>query len=194
MQLAVKKPYAFNDFLHSDSPYLADVYQYLWSSSCSDMYLWAGADCLMGVYLFFLGVFDLKFRGEYNRNAQLWMESPTCHTMGFLATLSSEVSVMLLTYLTLEKFLAIVFPFSDLRPGHCQAVAMLVAIWLLGVLIATVPLLDKDLFGNYYGRNGVCFPLHSDLLERPTAKGYSTGIFLGEPSSRSELSQRRAID
>ncbi|XP_048836657.1 relaxin receptor 2b isoform X1 [Brienomyrus brachyistius] len=137
------------------------------------------ADCLMGVYLFFLGVFDLKFRGEYNRNAQLWMESPACHTMGFLATLSSEVSVMLLTYLTLEKFLAIVFPFSDLRPGHCQAVAALVAIWLLGVLIAAVPLLDEDLFGNYYGRNGVCFPLHSDLLERPTAKGYSTGIFLG---------------
>ncbi|XP_017345481.1 relaxin receptor 2a isoform X2 [Ictalurus punctatus] len=137
------------------------------------------ADCLMGVYLFFLGVFDMKFRGEYNRNALLWMESQECRTIGFLSMLSSEVSVLLLTYLTLEKFLVIVFPFSHLRPGKLQTGVVLVSIWLLGLLIAGVPLLSDDLFGNYYGRNGVCFPLHSDRLEKPTAKGYSTGIFLG---------------
>ncbi|XP_058268796.1 relaxin receptor 2a isoform X2 [Hemibagrus wyckioides] len=137
------------------------------------------ADCLMGVYLFFLGVFDVKFRGEYNRNALLWMESQECRTIGFLAMLSSEVSVLLLTYLTLEKFLVIVFPFSHLRPGKMQTGVVLVSIWLLGLIIAGVPLLSDDLFGNYYGRNGVCFPLHSDRLEKPTAKGYSTGIFLG---------------
>lgn len=50
-----------------------------------------GADCLMGVYLFFVGVFDVKFRGQYNRNALLWMESVECRTIGFLAMLSSEV-------------------------------------------------------------------------------------------------------
>ncbi|XP_037402366.1 relaxin receptor 2b [Pygocentrus nattereri] len=137
------------------------------------------ADCLMGVYLFFVGVFDMKFRGEYNKNAHVWMESMECRTIGFLAMLSSEVSVMLLTYLTLEKFLVIVFPLSHLRPGRSQTFAVLAAIWLLGMSIAAVPLLSKELFGNYYGRNGVCFPLHSDRIEKPTAKGYSTGIFLG---------------
>ncbi|XP_072547587.1 relaxin receptor 2b [Salminus brasiliensis] len=137
------------------------------------------ADCLMGVYLFFVGVFDLKFRGEYNKNAHVWMESLECRTIGFLAMLSSEVSVMLLTYLTLEKFLVIVFPLSHLRPGRNQTFVMLAVIWLLGVSIAAVPLLSEELFGNYYGRNGVCFPLHSDRIEKPTAKGYSTGIFLG---------------
>ncbi|KAG9348475.1 hypothetical protein JZ751_002210 [Albula glossodonta] len=137
------------------------------------------ADFLMGVYLFFVGVVDLKFRGQYNRNAQLWMESLECHTIGFLAMLSSEVSVLLLTYLTIEKFLVIVFPFSHLRPGKRQTITVLVSVWLLGFFIAAVPLFDKRLFGNYYGRNGVCFPLHSDQLEKPTAKGYTTGIFLG---------------
>ncbi|XP_039889256.1 relaxin receptor 2a isoform X2 [Simochromis diagramma] len=78
------------------------------------------ADCLMGVYLFFVGVSDVKFRGQYNRNALLWMESAECRTIGFLAMLSSEVSVLLLTYLTLEKFLVIVFPFRNLRPGKFQ--------------------------------------------------------------------------
>ncbi|XP_040906960.1 relaxin receptor 2a isoform X3 [Toxotes jaculatrix] len=137
------------------------------------------ADCLMGVYLFFVGVFDVKFRGQYNRNALLWMESVECRTIGFLAMLSSEVSVLLLTYLTLEKFLVIVFPFSNLRPGKLQTGVVLASIWLLGFVIAAVPLMDEDVFGNYYGRNGVCFPLHSDRQEKPTAKGYSTGIFLG---------------
>ncbi|KAI4874584.1 hypothetical protein NFI96_000021 [Prochilodus magdalenae] len=133
----------------------------------------------MGVYLFFVGVFDVKFRGEYNKNAHVWMESLECRTIGFLAMLSSEVSVMLLTYLTLEKFLVIVFPLSHLRPGRSQTFAVLAVIWLLGLFIAAVPLLSDELFGNYYGRNGVCFPLHSDRIEKPTAKGYSTGIFLG---------------
>ncbi|CAM4554628.1 unnamed protein product [Leuciscus chuanchicus] len=137
------------------------------------------ADCLMGVYLFFVGVFDMKFRGEYNKNAKLWMESLECRTIGFLAMLSSEVSVMLLTYLTIEKFLVIVFPFNHLRPSKCQTFAVLASIWLLGISIAAVPLLSEDMFGNYYGHNGVCFPLHSERLEKPIAKGYSTGIFLG---------------
>uniref|UniRef100_A0A668VEU2 G-protein coupled receptors family 1 profile domain-containing protein n=1 Tax=Oreochromis aureus TaxID=47969 RepID=A0A668VEU2_OREAU len=137
------------------------------------------ADCLMGVYLFFVGVSDVKFRGQYNRYALLWMESAECRTIGFLAMLSSEVSVLLLTYLTLEKFLVIVFPFSNLRPGKFQTGVVLASIWLLGFIIAAVPLMNEDVFGNYYGRNGVCFPLHSDRQEKPTAKGYSTGIFLG---------------
>lgn len=137
------------------------------------------ADCLMGVYLFFVGIFDVKFRGQYNRNALIWMESVECRTIGFLAMLSSEVSVLLLTYLTLEKFLVIVFPFSNLRPGKLQTGVVLSSIWLTGFIIAAVPLMNEEIFGNYYGRNGVCFPLHSDRQEKPTAKGYSTGIFLG---------------
>lgn len=139
----------------------------------------AGADCLMGIYLFFVGIFDVKFHGEYNKNAHVWMESLECRTIGFLAMLSSEVSVMLLTYMTLEKFLVIVFPLSHLRPGKNQTFTILAVIWLIGISIAAVPLLSDELFGNYYGRNGVCFPLHSEHVEKPTAKGYSTGIFLG---------------
>lgn len=57
---------------------------------------------------------------------------------------------------------------------------VLASIWLLGVIIAAVPLMNEDMFGNYYGHNGVCFPLHSDRQEKPTAKGYSTGVFLGK--------------
>ncbi|OBS66739.1 hypothetical protein A6R68_04721, partial [Neotoma lepida] len=137
------------------------------------------ADCLMGVYLFFLGVFDIKYRGQYQKYALLWMESVPCRLLGFLATLSTEVSVLLLTFLTLEKFLVIVFPFSNLRLGKRQTAVALASIWGLGFLIAAIPFTSEDYFGNFYGKNGVCFPLHYDQAEDFGSRGYSLGIFLG---------------
>ncbi|KAL8181297.1 UNVERIFIED_CONTAM: Relaxin receptor 1 [Gekko kuhli] len=134
------------------------------------------ADCLTGIYLFLLGIFDLKFSGEYNQHAQAWMASLSCQLVGGLALLSSEVSVLLLTYMTLEKYLCIVFPFSCYGAGKRRTLCMLVATWLLGFGLALVPFL---FFKNYYGTNGVCFPLQSDGAESPAARGYSTGIFLG---------------
>ncbi|KAM4859850.1 relaxin receptor 2 [Thomomys bottae] len=137
------------------------------------------ADCLMGVYLFSIGFFDLKYRGQYQKYALLWMESGPCHLMGFLAMLSTEVSVLLLTFLTLEKFLVIVFPFSNIRLGKRQTAIILSAIWMAGFLIAAIPFWNEDSFGNFYGKNGVCFPLHHDHTEHSGSKAYSLGIFLG---------------
>ncbi|NP_001276493.1 relaxin receptor 2 isoform 2 precursor [Mus musculus] len=137
------------------------------------------ADCLMGVYLFSVGVFDIKYRGQYQKYALLWMESVPCRLLGFLATLSTEVSVLLLTFLTLEKFLVIVFPFSNLRLGKRQTAVALASIWVVGFLIAAVPFTREDYFGNFYGKNGVCFPLHYDQAEDFGSRGYSLGIFLG---------------
>uniref|UniRef100_A0A8C4S9Y1 G-protein coupled receptors family 1 profile domain-containing protein n=1 Tax=Erpetoichthys calabaricus TaxID=27687 RepID=A0A8C4S9Y1_ERPCA len=138
------------------------------------------ADCLMGIYLFFIGTYDIRYCGEYNRHAQEWMESIQCQLIGSLAMLSTEVSVMLLTYMTVEKYLCIVFPFSPHRAGKKQTLFILITIWVLGFIIAVVPFFYKDSFGNYYGRNGVCFPLNSDQTEKLGASIYSTSIFLGE--------------
>ncbi|XP_041428579.1 relaxin receptor 2 isoform X2 [Xenopus laevis] len=137
------------------------------------------ADFLMGFYLFCLGAFDIKFQGEYNKHAQTWMESWECKLVGSLAMLSSEVSVMLLTYMTLEKYLCIVFPFSHFRAGRGQTLCTLTAIWGLGFFITVIPFFSYDTFGNFYGRNGVCFPLQSDSMEKYGARGYSVSIFLG---------------
>ncbi|KAG8524842.1 Relaxin receptor 2, partial [Galemys pyrenaicus] len=137
------------------------------------------ADCLMGVYLFFVGFFDIKYRGQYQKYALLWMESLQCRLMGFLAMLSTEVSVLLLTYLTLEKFLVIVFPFSNIRPGKWQTSVILICLWIVGFLIAVIPFWNEDYFGNFYGKNGVCFPLYDDQTEDFGSRGYSLGIFLG---------------
>uniref|UniRef100_A0A3B4DLD8 G-protein coupled receptors family 1 profile domain-containing protein n=1 Tax=Pygocentrus nattereri TaxID=42514 RepID=A0A3B4DLD8_PYGNA len=151
------------------------------------------ADCLMGVYLFFIGAFDIKYCGEYNRHAQIWMESLSCQLIGSLAMLSTEVSVMMLTYMTLEKYLCIVFPFQHYRAGRKRTLCSLTSIWALGFILALVPFCDKQTFGNFYGRNGVCFPLHSDQAEKPGARCYSTGIFLGKRATSNQKHLRFLI-
>ncbi|XP_022437943.1 relaxin receptor 1 isoform X7 [Delphinapterus leucas] len=137
------------------------------------------ADCLMGIYLFVIGAFDLKFRGEYNKHAQLWMESIHCQLLGSLAILSTEVSVLLLTFLTVEKYICIVYPFRCLKPGKCRTITVLILIWIIGFIVAFIPLSNKEFFKNYYGTNGVCFPLHSEDTESTGAQIYSVAIFLG---------------
>ncbi|KAL6078881.1 hypothetical protein STEG23_028118, partial [Scotinomys teguina] len=137
------------------------------------------ADCLMGVYLFVIGAFDLKFRGEYNQHAQPWMESVHCQLTGSLAILSTEVSVLLLTFLTLEKYICIVYPFRCLRPRKGRTITVLVFIWIIGFIVAFTPLSNKEFFKDYYGTNGVCFPLHSEESGSTGAQVYSVVIFLG---------------
>ncbi|KAK2527616.1 Rxfp1 [Columba guinea] len=138
------------------------------------------ADCLMGIYLFVIGAFDLKYRGEYNKHAQLWMDSIHCQLVGSLAILSTEVSVLLLTYLTLEKYICIVYPFRCLKPRKCRTISILVLIWIIGFAVAFIPLSNKEFFRNYYGTNGVCFPLHSEQSESSGSQIYSVVIFLGK--------------
>lgn len=144
----------------------------------------AGADGLMGIYLFMIGAYDLKYRGEYNRHAQEWMDSIQCQVIGSLAMLSTEVSVLLLTYLTLEKYICIVYPFQYLTPGWRRTVSILLGIWVFGFVVAFLPLTCKEPFRNFYGTNGVCFPLHSEQPETPWAYVYSIVIFLGGDSPK----------
>lgn len=133
----------------------------------------------MGIYLFMIGAYDLKYRGEYNRHAQAWMDSIQCQVIGSLAMLSTEVSVLLLTYLTLEKYICIVYPFQYLTPGWRRTVSILLGIWAFGFIVAFLPLAFKEPFRNFYGTNGVCFPLHSEQPETLWAYVYSIVIFLG---------------
>ena len=151
----------------------------IWTLSNFELLFLAGADGLMGIYLFMIGAYDLKFRGEYNRHAQAWMDSSQCQVIGSLAMLSTEVSVLLLTYLTLEKYICVVYPFRYLTPGWRRTVSILLGIWVFGFIVAFLPLVCKGLFRNFYGTNGVCFPLHSEQPETLWAHVYSIVIFLG---------------
>ena len=131
----------------------------------------------MGVYLLIVACQDVKFRDAYNANADAWMSSWGCQVTGYLSMISSEVSVLILTYMSVERYVTITHPYKMIKLSMPKAVISIVLIWSLGTVIAIIPMLSSQTFGAFYGSNGVCFPLH---IHEPYMKGwqYSAFVFL----------------
>ncbi|XP_054290596.1 relaxin receptor 1-like, partial [Macrosteles quadrilineatus] len=139
----------------------------------------AVSDLLMGVYLVMIAYKDLSYRGSYNNHAHQWMSSVACTLSGIAAMVSSEVSVLILAFLSLERFLLIAVPFSGHQKLNMStATYSLATIWAVGIIVAVAPVLHGKNSTRFYGTNGMCFPLHIDI---PFLMGwqYSAFVFLG---------------
>ncbi|XP_043279136.1 relaxin receptor 1-like isoform X2 [Venturia canescens] len=139
----------------------------------------AVSDMLMGFYLFIIGLEDVRFRDNYNQEASSWMSSWSCTIVGILAMTSSEVSVMILSFMSVERFMLIAAPLKRHRSLTPQAAfSSMIAIWIFGIILALIPAIHWRSSTRYYGVNGMCFPLH---IDDPFLIGweYSAFIFLG---------------
>ena len=117
------------------------------------------SDFLMGVYLAIIGVADRWYYGSYEWNDNKWKSSAACHLAGFLSLVSSEVSAFLICFITLERFLAIRFPLKDMRFSVMCAHMLSVSGWVVGVVLAVVPLLPFTEHWQFYSQTGICIPL-----------------------------------
>ncbi|XP_072178152.1 uncharacterized protein [Diadema setosum] len=137
------------------------------------------SDLLMGLYMIIIGSADMYYREEYMIHKEKWQSSPLCQMAGFLSVLSAEASVFLVTLISIDRFLGVVFPFSRFR-FHTKSVRVNVFIaWLLAFILSLLPLTLKSAFGDrFYGRSSVCLalPLTAD---RPRGWGYSVAVFIG---------------
>ncbi|KAK4288009.1 hypothetical protein Pmani_038938 [Petrolisthes manimaculis] len=138
----------------------------------------AVADLLTGFYLMVVAVKDVEFRSEYNQHAYYWMVSWQCKLTGILAMTSSEVSVMILSFMSVERWLCITWPLGAPKLSLGGAKVALMCIWAIGIMLAVTPVLYYQSHQGFYGTNGLCFPLH---LDDPWVPGwiYSAAIFVG---------------
>ncbi|XP_054714728.1 relaxin receptor 1-like [Uloborus diversus] len=137
------------------------------------------ADLLMAAYLFVIAAYDLRFRGEYIHHEARWRHSWQCNLCGFLSTLSSESSVLILTIITVDRYTSILYPLSLKRRTICSASIAMGAVWSLAILLSALPLLNIEYYGTeFYGNNGVCLPLQ---IHDPFGQAweYSTFLFCG---------------
>jgi leucine-rich repeat-containing G protein-coupled receptor 8 len=72
----------------------------------------AFSDCLMGVYLTLIAYMDAYYRDSYHENSDEWVNSWECVLIGVLAVTSSEVSILILKFMSIERFLLISDPFG----------------------------------------------------------------------------------
>ncbi|ESO84263.1 hypothetical protein LOTGIDRAFT_108234, partial [Lottia gigantea] len=137
------------------------------------------ADMIMGVYLLMIGTRDKMYRGNYVLHDEEWRNSWTCDLSGIISTVSSEVSVLTLTVITLDRYICIMYPLSLRKRGLKVAYCVMGFTWLMCILFAVIPVIGIPYFGTtFYRNNGVCIPLH---LHDPRANGweYSSFLFIG---------------
>ena len=144
----------------------------------------AVGDCLMGVYLVTLGAKDLLWSGSYYLHDFQWRSGLSCQVTGAISVLSSEVSVMVLALISADRLKNIVFPYHGRGLTRRKAHILCAIIWVLGFVIAFLPLSGISYFYDalerpaYYGRSVVCLPLQ--LSNRfPAGWEFSIAIFVG---------------
>ena len=137
------------------------------------------ADFLMGLYMLIIASADMYFRDVYMIHAEKWQASTLCQIAGFLSVLSSESSVFLLTLITTDRFLGVVFPFSRFRLHTKSSRVAVVIVWLIAFMLSLLPVTLQDVFGDrFYGRSSVCLALPL-THERTPGWEYSVIVFLG---------------
>jgi hypothetical protein len=137
----------------------------------------------MGVYLLVIAIKDVQLKGVYFKHDLQWRSGRLCQFAGALSVISSEVSVLILTALTADRFVCIVFPLKFIRLKMKSAVAVVITIWVASLLISILPIVVKDYFYDFdwqegfYGRSAVCLPLQLSG-ERLPGWEYSVAIFI----------------
>ena len=115
------------------------------------------SDFMMGVYLVMIGAADRIYKNNYLWEDTDWKNSVACNMAGFLSLLSSEVSVSLICLITMDRFIAIRFPFSRVRFQHRSAHVGCLIQWTMGLVLAAVPLLPAS--WHFYSQTAICIPL-----------------------------------
>lgn len=138
------------------------------------------ADLFMGIYLLVLSVQDVRYRGVYHKVANKWVGSWSCVASGMVAMVSSEVSLLILAFMSMDRFLVIADPCGGQSRVTCRRMAAPLAfIWLLGTVISIFPAIYYRTSSKFYGiYSGTCFPLHLGELY-PVGWQYSAFLFFG---------------
>ena len=134
------------------------------------------SDFFMGVYPSIISVADRWYLDNYLWNDITWRLSVGCKTAGFLAFMSTEVSALVMGFITLDRFLAIHFPrYIQWRANASTVNTLCVFAWAFGLVLASIPLLPMTLHWQFYGETGVCVPVL--ILRRDSVShAYSFGI------------------
>ncbi|XP_022100700.1 G-protein coupled receptor GRL101-like [Acanthaster planci] len=121
----------------------------------------ASADALMGLYMLIIAGADAFYGSRYFEVSGEWRASAACKVAGFISMIANETSVFFLVFISIARFMFVVFPFVSNR--HLSFKVVKVAgciIWLVTVIIAVVStVLSLDEESSAYGLSDVCIGL-----------------------------------
>ncbi|XP_038051156.1 G-protein coupled receptor GRL101-like [Patiria miniata] len=121
----------------------------------------AGADALMGLYMLIIAGADVHYGARYFEVSDEWRTSAACKAAGFISIMANEASVFLLVFISVARFMFVVFPFFTNRRLSFKVAKIVVGVvWLLTVILAVVStVLASDEASEAYGLSDVCIGL-----------------------------------
>ncbi|KAJ8300713.1 hypothetical protein KUTeg_022232 [Tegillarca granosa] len=116
------------------------------------------SDAIMGLYMLIIAAHDLSYKSKYVWKEYDWKNSTLCTISGAIAYTSSEASVMFISLITIDRFLAVKYPMGRVRISMKSAKILTVLSWITSIIMAVVPVTVYPMFYSY---SGVCigFPL-----------------------------------
>ena len=136
------------------------------------------SDFLMGVYLATIAIADAKFYGKYVIFDYTWRYSQTCHAAGVLVTMSSLTSILFISLITVERYLAVRYPYGEFRLSDFTVKAAVLGAWMFGLTAAVIPLMPFARHWKVYSSNGMCVALPLSIERRP-GQWYGATLFVG---------------
>ncbi|KAJ8046182.1 hypothetical protein HOLleu_04778 [Holothuria leucospilota] len=129
------------------------------------------ADFCMGVYLLSIGIADAKFGRAYFLAAYGWRNGTGCKIIGFIGFVSNVASILSLTFVSIERFFSISFPYSSFRFGSKLTKGICVSIWVISVVIALTPIIISAFSHGIFGLSDVCLGLPFVTVPEITENG-----------------------
>ncbi|KAJ8033569.1 hypothetical protein HOLleu_23859 [Holothuria leucospilota] len=116
----------------------------------------AVSDFLMGVYLLAIGSADAIFGSGYIVSALRWRTGATCKIIGFVGVVSNVASLLILSLISIERFVAVVLPFCRHRFGSKFSKIACATVWALSVVMALTPIILSDFVEGVFGLSDIC--------------------------------------
>ncbi|XP_071491814.1 uncharacterized protein [Diadema antillarum] len=119
------------------------------------------SDFLMGVYMVLLAIMDIYIGESYfwEGRSEEWRSSAVCQLTGFISMVSSEASVFLLTLISMDRFVCIIFPFSQKRLDENSVKVAISLVWIAAIFLSVVAVLLNNVFPDAYSLSDVCVGL-----------------------------------
>ncbi|XP_060078586.1 G-protein coupled receptor GRL101-like [Ylistrum balloti] len=134
----------------------------------------------MGVYMLIIAAVDTHYSGRYVTYDKKWRESTFCAVAGIISMISSEMSTFIILLITIDRFIAIVFPLSTHKFTWRKAIIAVSVFWFVTLAIAVTPQVFFQTYfkGKFYSRSGICLALPLTGDSSPGDE-YAVAIFIG---------------
>ena len=134
------------------------------------------SDFLMGVYLIILLSVDLYYQDYFPSHSEKWRNSTLCKIAGSLSVLSSEASVFFITMISVDRFIAIKYPFKRHRFGMKSCLAIVSFLWFLAFGISITSFILSGMDSGIYAVPEICVGLPFSMQHFYTASTESFNL------------------